>query len=162
MKNKTYTNASLTAGSLIVVGLIVLSILYTQSKASPFPPSNVACFDVFMDSVEGGYAEPELNVPPFELKDISKFRCASKKGFEQYEIAGIDTTGHAFYVHHSAGGMAASGADSYLDHCYMRDGVLVKSVKLIGRSSEPQEGSCAFDESFPTDPESSYSFGAKF
>ncbi len=114
-----------------------------------------------MDNALSGYADLELNTPPFDLKNISEFRCASSKGFEQYEVAGVDTAGHAFYVHHSAGGTAASGADSYLDHCYKSDGVLVKSIKLVGRSSEPQEGSCAFDENFPTSPESSYSFEVK-
>lgn len=158
-------NKIIKAGLLgvIFVGLLVfLYIIFQSHSVRAFPPSNVACFDGFMNSVEGGYADPELNVPPFELKDISKFRCASSKGFQQYEVAGIDAAGHTFYVHHSAGGVVASGADSYLDHCYMRDGVLVKSIKLIGRSSEPQEGSCAFDENLPKDPESSYSFGAKF
>lgn len=149
-------------GVILVALLVFLYTIFQSHSVRAFPPSNVACFNAFTNSVQSGYADPELNVPPFELKDISKFRCASKKGFQQYEVAGVDTTGHAFYVHHSTGGMAASGADSYLDHCYMRDRVVIKSVKLVGRSSEPQEGSCAFDENFPESPESSYSFGTKF
>ncbi len=150
--------------TLVIAGICAALVVGFQHNKMPippvtFPPVGIACFDEFMSIAKSGYADPELNISPFELHNVSHFRCASKKGFEQYEISGVDNSGHSFYVHHAGGGMAASGADSYLDHCYKKDGVVMKSVKFVGRNGSPQQGSCAFDKDFSVDPESSYDSG---
>jgi glycopeptide antibiotics resistance protein len=128
------------------------------SQIAAFPPMGVTCFDNFSSVVAGGYANPSFNVPEFELKDVTHFRCASARGFEQYEIAGTDRAGHTFYVHHASGGVAASGADSYIDHCSVRDDVIVMSTKSIGRSGMSEPGTCVFTEGFPRDADSIYVF----
>ncbi len=128
------------------------------SQMAAFPPTGVACFDSFTSVVSNGYADPSFRLPDFEMKDVTHFRCASARGFEQYEITGTDTAGHTFYVHHASGGVAASGADTYLDHCAMRDGVIIMSTKTVGRSGTSEPGTCVFTEDFPRDTDSIYVF----
>jgi hypothetical protein len=127
-------------------------------RHQPFPPAGVACFDSFASAVQSGYSGFAL--PSFAFAKIDHFRCASQKGFDQYEASGIDNNGRTFYLHHAGGGMAASGADTYLDACYQQDGTVVQSIKLVGRDTEPQSGSCAWTSGFPAAPVSEYEYTA--
>ncbi len=153
-----------TIGLILVIITALMYVIIVNPgvrlSAAPhvFPPVGVACYDSFESVVQSGYADPDMNLPPFELKDVTQFRCTSSKGFEQYEIAGTDRGGHSFYVQHASGGTAASGADGYLDHCYKRDGVIIQSVKIVGRAGASEPGSCVFDDRLPENADSRYDF----
>ena len=144
-----------TASTLLL--LVVAVFLSIPRTVETFPPVGVDCFDSFTEQVQNGYANSAYNLPPFEFSGISHFKCASSKGFSQYEIEGMDTAGNSFYVHRIAGGVAASGADTYFDYCYMQNGVLISSEKLIGRTTR-SEGTCAYLDNYPPDSLSSYEY----
>ncbi len=144
--------------TLAVLGLLIVAIFLSMPRVTDtFPPVGVGCFDSFMEQAENGYADSAYNLPPFELSKISHFKCSSSKGSSQYEVEGIDTAGNSFYVHRIAGGMAASGADTYFDYCYMQNGTLIASEKLTGRTTR-EEGTCTYLENYPPDPLSSYEY----
>lgn len=144
--------------TLSVITLLILAFfLASPRRTGILPPVGVACFDSFMEQAQNGYADSSQNLPTFRLSDISKFRCASSKGFSQYEIAGIDTGGNSFYVHRIAGGLASSGADMYFDYCYIQNGTLITSEKLVGKTTKT-EGTCTYLKNYPPDPLSSYEY----
>ena len=149
---------------ILIISLIFLIAVLFFTKVLPkqyssFPPSKVECFDSFMNAVSSGYADG-FKIPAFNFSDISSFRCASQVGFNQYEISGIDKSGHSFYLHKDEGGMASSGADGYYDFCYKVDGVVVKSDKIVGRGSH-QEGTCIWTLDFPSNLTSMYKYRNK-
>src|ERR1035437_8410023 len=99
---------------IIIIALVTYIALYTpfpqsikiSSRQRPqFPPSNVECFNTFMNTVNSGHASG-FQIPSFNFPDISHFRCASKLAFDQYEITGISKDGRSFYIHNDEGGMA--------------------------------------------------------
>jgi len=135
------------------------SIKTSSEQNAQFPPSNVECFNIFMNAVNSGYADG-FKIPPFNFSDISHFKCASKLAFDQYEINGISKDGHSFYVHRDEGGMASSGSDSYFDFCYKKDNVIISSDKIIGHNSH-QAGTCVWTENFPSNPTSIYEYNIK-
>ncbi len=130
--------------------------LFKKFSASHFPPKNSECFDRFMDVAQTGYADG-FHIPQFNSSAVTAFRCASQLGFDQYEITATDTEGHSFYIHKDEGGMAASGADGVYDFCYIQDGKVIKSEKLIGHNP-PEAGTCVWTDGFPSAPTSTYSF----
>lgn len=143
---------------LIIPILVILGfIYYKETSMKNFPPVGVACFDSFVEETKSGYADPVYNIPSFSMDQVIRFRCASQKGFSQYEITATDTDGHLFYIHRASGGMAASGADTYFDHCYKKDGKLLRSSKLTGRTTLAT-GTCAYIESFPENPTSNFEY----
>ncbi len=147
-----------TFSTLSVIALLILAFFLVSPRTTEeLPPVGVACFDSFMEQVQHGYADSSQNLPTFKLSDISEFRCASSKGFSQYEIAGIDTGGNSFYVHRIVGGLASSGADTYFDYCYIQNGTLITSEKLVGKTTKT-EGTCTYLENYPPDPLSSYEY----
>jgi len=125
-----------------------------------FPPKNVECFNHFIDIVDTGYADG-FRIPPFRFEDISYFRCASELGFNQYEINGKDKEGNTFYIHKDEGGMAPSGSDGIYNLCYKKNGLIIKSEKLIGRESIKEEGVCDWTLGFPQNPSSIYMYDSK-
>lgn len=132
-----------------------------NKQNSQFPPSNIQCFDSFMETANGGYADG-FHIPAFNLSDISYFRCASQTGFDQYEISGIDKEGHSFYVHKDEGGMAPSGADGVYNLCYKKDNTIIRNEKLVGgRESIKETGTCFWTDNFPLNPTSTYEYNSK-
>ena len=171
---------------LITVLIILIVILITYiafgnnflkpTKISPkqyqqFPPTNVQCFDHFMEIVATGYADG-FNIPQFNFSDISYFRCSSQIGFDQYEVSGIDKEGNSFYIHKDEGGMAPSGADGVYNFCYKKDGVTINNDKLVriidststngmGVRDITVKGTCYWTDNFPLNPTSTYEFSSK-
>jgi hypothetical protein len=147
--------------ALISFGGYFFQFRNTLSKQnSQFPPSNVQCFDSFMNAVNSGYANG-FKIPAFNFSDISYFRCASHVGFNQYEISGTDKEGHSFYIHKDEGGMAASGADSVYNLCYKKDNVILNNEKINGRDSVKKTGTCFWTDNFPLNPTSTYEYTPK-
>jgi hypothetical protein len=142
-----------------VVVIVFCVILFTQQQQ--FPPKDNECFTRFAEEkqrFDSGTANTDSVFPSFELSHVTEFRCASQIAFDQYEVRGIDTAGHAFYVHNSAGGMAASGGDGHYDYCYNSDNVMIASDRYIGRNGPHQPSVCTWEEGFPDAPRSTYSY----
>ena len=155
----------------VLITIIVILIAYiafgdkllkfTNISSQKFPPSNIECFNSFMEIANGGGYVDGFHIPSFNFSDISYFRCASQVGFDQYEISGTDKEGHSFYVHKDEGGMAASGADTIYNLCYKQDNVIIKNEKLNGREPVKQIGTCIWTDNFPSNPTSIYEYNSK-
>jgi hypothetical protein len=153
---------------IILISIIIILISYitfgnkifkfTGIEPKQFPPSNVQCFDHFMEIANGGGYADGFHIPSFNLSDISYFRCASSTGFDQYEISGTDIEGHSFYIHKDEGGMAPSGADGVYNLCYKKDNVVIRNDKLVGRESIKEVGTCFWTNNFPSIPTSTYKY----
>jgi hypothetical protein len=148
---------------IVLISIIIILtgylIINKNIKSKQFPPSNVECFNNFMWMINGFYVD-DFHIPAFNLSDISYFRCASQKGFNQYEISGIDKEGHSFYIHKDQGGMASSGSDSVYNFCYKKDDIVMVNLnyKRNGRESIKQEGTCYWTDNFPSNPVSIYKY----
>ncbi len=129
----------------------------SSKNNSQFPPSNTLCFDSFTNALNNGYADG-FRIPAFNFRDVSHFRCASRLGFDQYEIRATDKEGHSFYIHKDGGGMAASGADTVYNFCYKKDNNIIRNEKLSGRESTKEIGTCFWTDNFPSNPTSEYEF----
>lgn len=146
------------AAVALITGAAAGYVLHARSHR--FPPVGVICADQAFESLSNSQANPELIPNPFTYAkaNIAHFRCAAGVGFSQYEMSGIDDAGHAFYIHSSAGGMAASGADSLLDFCYVKDGAVVTQLRISGRAGNRSEGRCSYDPDFLKDAQSQYEY----
>ena len=144
----------------VLIIIVIILVTYITFQNLRFPPSNIQCFDSFMETANSGYADG-FHIPAFNLSDISYFRCASQTGFDQYEISGIDKEGHSFYVHKDEGGMAASGADTVYNLCYKQDNVITRNEKLNGREPIKEIGTCFWTDNFPSNPTSMYKYSSK-
>ncbi len=154
---------------LIIIFVMILVITYKaynndffgkiSISKSKFPPSNIECFNSFMDRVNSGYSDG-FRIPEFNFSDITYFRCASTIGFNQYEITGRDKNGQSFYIHKDEGGMAASGADSIYNFCYKQNDIIIRNEKLYGREPTREAGTCFWTNDFPSEPTSTYEYNA--
>lgn len=139
------------------VGLFQSKKLAKQN--SQFPPSNVECFDIFMNAVNSGYANG-FKIPSFNFSDISHFKCASEIGFDRYEITGVDKEGHSFYIYKDEGGMAASGSDGRDELCYKKDDVIITNERHVGRDWKSEIATCAWTDKY-LNPTSTYEYNSK-
>jgi hypothetical protein len=145
-----------------IVTLAVVSFSTYFFLVPRFPPQHVVCVDQALEEItsvqSGKMSLPESFI--FTNKDIRHFRCASVLGFMQFEMSGLDETGHVFYIHAIAGGTAASGADSLFDFCYQRDGRTITQVRYSGRRGTQSIGTCSYDETLLASPNSNYRYDA--
>lgn len=155
--------------TLIVIIVILIAYISlgnnflktTNISSQKLPPSNVECFNRFMERANGGGYADGFRIPSFNFSDILYFKCASQVGFDQYEISGIDKEGHSFYVHKDEGGMAASGADTIYNLCYKQDNIVIRNDKLNGREPVKEIGTCFWTDNFPSNPTSTYKYSSR-
>lgn len=147
--------------AIVLSVVLCISLLACRFVFFPgFPPHGVVCADLAFEEIATLQNSKALIPESFRFDDggVRHFRCDAVRGFVQFEMSGNDASGHAFYLHGIAGGVAASGADSVLDVCYVSDGQTVTDVRFAGRSGTQSAGTCAYDGSLFTAPLSSYRY----
>lgn len=101
-----------------------------------------------------------LTVPDFSFDSVHSVKCATAPGMITFTIAGTDSSGKTFRIYETAGGRAASGADSVLDYCYLKDGQVASQIRITGREGKHSAGTCTYDASVVSNPTYSYTYGS--
>lgn len=143
--------------TLAILAFIILGTDLIIKKRLNDSSSKEYCFTSFLETSKIGYANG-FQIPPFNLKDVTHFKCASKIGFGQYEIEARGKSGRSFFIHKQEGGMAASGADSISNLCFKQDGEILVSEKIVGREGVRSPGSCDWETDYPLNAESIFEY----
>lgn len=124
-----------------------------------FPPTSNQCFEMLKESLTAAKSNNALTVPDFSFDSVGSVKCVTAPGMITFTIAGTDSLGKTFRIYETAGGRAASGADSILDYCYLKDGEMVSQVRVTGREGKHSTGTCSYDASAVPNPAYSYTYG---
>lgn len=140
----TNRSFSFLAGVCVAVAGIAVGISLAGQRAS-FPPHDNACYAMAIESLESLRMRGEVTVPEYTAQMVTRMRCQAVPGLIHFEIEGADSDGADFQLYYAAGGMAASGADTVSDFCYIRNGKMVSGRRVTGRESVSSAPQCRFD-----------------
>ncbi len=100
------------------------------------------CISLIQESIENDRIKDIIKAPLFTSDGITQMRCNLTKGFTQFEVSGVDTEGEDFSIFQTSGGMAASGADSVYNYCYLKNNQQVSGIRITGRQSATSTPTC--------------------
>lgn len=146
----------------IVGGLAAWAVLHDRNAANnTYPPVGNHCYESAQELLAMLRQRGDVTVPAFTAEDVRMMECAAVRGTIQFEIAGIAADGADFRVNYLAGGVAASGADSISDYCYISRSEIVSGKRITGREGAISSPRCAFDVRLTAGATDTYRFGAR-